>query len=172
MGMYEVDEDGRLPMGNKEYHSFQMIAGFADSLIQETARLERRAKLAKKGTWRDLRMMCTISQKAAQALFDTIPKKKQRIVRAEMDRMTAGVYIAPPSNLPHTEPTDYTTVPTKSLEWLIDQILQWECLCCTREGKEQKKCPFREKLESLYLFELPDIKRGECPFMTMERYTR
>ena len=99
-------------------------------------------------------------------------KKKQKIVKAEMDRMTAGVYVAPPSGLPHTEPTDYTTVPTKSLEWLVDQILQWECLCCQREGKEQKKCPFRERLESLYLFELPDIKKGECPFMTMERYTR
>ena len=172
MGMYDVDDDGRLPIGNKEYHSFQMIAGFADSLLQETNRLERRAKLAGNGTWRDLKMMCSKSKKVAQALFDTMPRKKQKIIHAEMERMTAGVYVAPPSNLPRSEPTDYKTVPTKSLEWLVDQILQWECLCCQKEGKEQKKCEFREKLDSLYLFDIPDIRKGECPFQTMERYSR
>ena len=172
MGTYDIDQDGRLPMSNKEYASFLMLVGFADTLDQEYSRLERRSKLAGKTVWRDLKMLKTVSHNIAQRLFDTIPAKKQALVSEELKRAIAGVVIKPPANLPVHQPTNYTTVPTKSLEWLIDQILQWECLCCVREGKEQKKCPFREKLETMYAFEIPDVKKGECPFQTMERFSR
>ena len=134
----DLDKDGRMPMSNKEYHSFQMLTGFADSFDQEIDRLEARAKLAGKWVWRDMKMLRTVSHKVGQALFNTIPVKKQALVQAELTRMVAGVIIRPPMNLPMHEPTNYTTVPIKSLEWLIDQILQWECLLCDKQGKEQK----------------------------------
>lgn len=172
MGAFDLDQDGKLPLSNKEYASFLMLVGFADTLDQEVDRLEKRAKLAGKTVWRDLKMLKSVSHNVAQALYDTIPAKKQLLVAEELKRAVAGVVIKPPANLPVHQPTNYTTIPTKSLEWLIDQILQWECLCCTREGKDQKKCPFRERLETMYAFEIPDVKKGECPFQTMERFSR
>ncbi len=39
------------------------------------------------------------------------------------------------------------------------------------EGKEQKQCPFRLRLETMYTFDLQDIRKGECPFATIERFT-
>ena len=171
MGEFDLDRDGRLPMGNKEYLCFQTLAGFADTMVNETARLERRAKLAGKGTWRDICMMRKVGRKVTTALFQTLPAKKQPLVFAEMQRMTAEVHIKPPDNLPDPKKDEYTTVPIAALEWLIDQVLQWECLCCDKQGKDQKKCPFRARLEQLYAFELPDIRKGECPFQTIERFT-
>ena len=169
---FDLDQEGKMPLSNKEYASFLMLVGFADTLDQESGKLEKRAKLAGKNAWRDLKMLTTVSHNVAQALFDTIPAKKQLLVAEELKRAVAGVVIKPPANLPVHQPTNYTTIPTQSLEWLIDQILQWECLCCIKEGKDQKKCPFREKLETMYAFELPDVKKGECPFQTMERFSR
>lgn len=166
MDDYRLDEEGKLAMNSREYHDYLMFIGFADTLLQSVPKLEKRARLA--GVWRDLRMMETVAKKVSQALFDTIPRRKRQIVHAEMQRLVSAVTIQPPMGLPQKQFDNYTTVPTKEMEWLIHYSLQWECLACMKEGKEQKQCEFRKHLEALYLFEIDDIRKGECPFRTWE----
>lgn len=171
MDDYRLDADGRLPMNSREYQDFLLFVGFADTALQSADKLERRAKLARKGTWRDMRMMATVAKRVAQALFDTIPKRKQKIVHAEMERMVTAVTIQPPNDLPQKKFPNYTTVPARELEWLIKYSLQWECLGCQLEGAAQRRCEFRKHLESLYLFDIEDVRAGECPFRTWEIYS-
>ena len=166
-----LDEDGKLPLSNKEYLSLQMVIASLDSLQQETGRLEQRAKLAKKGTWRDLRMLTAVSAKVFRNLMETVPLRKRKLIQDELSRTEIIANVRPPHGLPQKKPVLYTAVPVDSLEWLIDQILQWECLTCQKEGKEQKQCPFRLRLETMYTFDLQDIRKGECPFATIERFT-
>lgn len=163
-----LDSDGMLPISNKEYLSLQMVVASLDSLLQETDRLERRAKLAGNGTWRDLKMLTTVSKRVYDNLMKTIPIKKRNLIMEEIRRTQIIANVKPPHGLPQAKPTLYTSVPVESLEWLIGQILQWECLCCQRQGKEQKQCPFRQRLETMYTFDIPDIRKGECPFATLE----
>lgn len=166
MDDYRLDDDGRLPMNSREYQDYLMFVGFADTMLQSVPKLEKRARLA--GAWRDMRMLSSVAKKCAQALFDTIPKRKKALVHAEMERMRSAVVIDPPSGLPGKKLPNYTTVPTKDMEWLIHYALQWECLACQKEGRAQKECAFRQHLEALYLFDIADIRKGECPFRTWE----
>lgn len=165
-----LDEEGKLPLSNKEYASLQMVIASLDSLDQESSRLERRAKLAGKGTWRDLRMLTAVAAKVFTRLMDTVPKKKRKLIQEEIRRTEIIVNVRPPHGLPQSKGVQYTAVPVESLEWLIDRVLKWECLVCEKEGKEQKNCPFRQRLETMYTFDIADIKKGECPFATMEHY--
>lgn len=167
-----LDEDGRLPLSNKEYVSLQMVIASLDSLDQETGRLEQRAKLAGNHTWRDLKMLTAVAAKVFRNLMETIPKRKCRLIQDEIRRTEIIVNVRPPHGLPQAKGVQYTAVPVESLEWLIDHVLQWECLTCQKEGREQKKCPFRQRLETMYTFDIADIRKNECPFMTLERFTR
>ena len=166
-----LDEDGKLPLSNKEYASIRSIIASLDSLEQEVGRLEQRAKLAGNGTWRDLKMLTAVAAKVYKRLMDTIPKKKRGLIQDEISRTEIIVNVRPPHGLPQAKPVQYTAVPVESLEWLTDQILKWECLTCDRQGKDQKKCPFRQRLETMYAFDIPDLRKGECPFATIERFT-
>lgn len=163
-----LDEDGKLPLSNKEYMSLQMVIASMDSLDQETPRLERRAKLAGGSTWRDLRMLTAVAAKVFRSLMGTIPLRKLRLVQEEIRRTEIIVNVRPPHGLPQAKGVQYTAVPVESLEWMIDRVLKWECFACQREGKEQKSCPFRQRLETMYTFDLPDLRQGECPFATID----
>lgn len=167
MGARDLDSDGRLPMSGKEYLDFQRICACGDAYERGMDRLEYRASISPdKNMLKRMRTIRTLINKVEQGLFDTIPRKKQRIVYDEIKRSTVRVEVTSPG-LPQHQNTEYTTVPVESLEWLINRTLQWECLCCEKEGKDQKTCPFRKRLESMYLFEIEELKKGECPFATM-----
>ena len=166
--MFDTDADGMLPLSNKEYGSLKMVMASLDSLVQETDRLEKRAKLAGNGTWRDLKLLKTVTERVYRNLMGTVPLRKRQIVKEEVYRSYVSVNVKPKVNLPEHEETQYTVVPIDSLEWLINRVLKFECFCCDKEGKDQKKCPFRENLEKMYAFDLNDIRQGECPFATIE----
>jgi len=169
MDDFKLDEDGKLPMNSREYQDYLMFVGFADSVLQSVPKLEKRARLA--GAWRDMRMLMTVAAKCTRALLSTIPRRKRQIIQAEMQRMRTAVLIDPPNGLPQPKKLpNFTTVPVEEMEWLIHYSLQWECLTCMKEGKDQKQCAFRQHLEKLYLFDIRDIVKGECPFRTWEVY--
>ena len=164
--MPELDKDGCIPLSNKEYAAFQQLAGFADALIDAESRLETRAKLVP-GLWRDLRLLRVKGEKLCQEIFKTFPRNKREMIRHDWERMFAQITIKPGLNLPEQKLTGYATVPLQALEWLIQTVIDWECLTCMMESKEQKKCGLRAKLEQLYVFDLPDVQKGVCPFCTM-----
>lgn len=166
-----LDETGRMDISSKEYAELQRLIALVDALENRTSRLERRARLSEKGTWRDLCMIRKKARKVCDAICATLPAKRQRLINAELKRTVCLIEVEPPNGLPAQKHTEYTTVPLASLEWLIDHTLQWQCLCCDREGIEQRDCPFREKLDSLYPFEVKDLRRGECPWMTVTLVT-
>lgn len=169
--MYEPDSDGILPLSNKEYGSLKMVMASLDSLAQEVPRLEKRARLAGNGTWRDLKMLQSVTLRIYQNMMKTVPMKKRALIKEEINRSYVSINVKVPAGLPSQEKDQYAVVPIDALEWLTDRVLKWECLMCDKEGREQKKCPFRENLEKMYPFDLPDIRKGECPFKTIEEFT-
>ena len=164
--MPDLDADGRLPLTNKEYVVFQQFAAGIDGLIEAEERMETRVRMIPDG-WRKLRLVCSIGEKLCQDIFKTFPKNKQRQISEEWKRMTVRVEVKPGLGLPEQKAAGFVTVPLEALEWLEKTVIQWECLTCMKETKEQKRCELRERLEKLYTFELPDVKKGECPFCTM-----
>ncbi|MBR6029194.1 MAG: hypothetical protein IKP40_08880 [Clostridia bacterium] len=160
------DENGRLDISSKEYAELQRLIALVDALENRTGRLEKRARLSRKGTWRDLCMFRRVARKVSDALCATLPARRQRLINAELKRTVCRIEVEPPNGLPAQKHEEYTTVPVTSLEWLVYRTLQWECLLCEKEGPEQRKCVFREKLDSLYPFEVTDLRKGECPWKT------
>ena len=164
--MPDLDKDGRLPLTNKEYAVFQQLAAGIDGLITAEERMETRVRTIPDG-WRKLRLIRNMGEKLCQEIFKTFPNNKQRQIAEEWKRMTIRVEVKPGLNLPEQKATGFVTVPLEALEWLEQTVIDWECLTCMKDERERKKCELRAKLEQLYVFELPEVRKGECPFCTM-----
>ena len=164
----QPDEEGRVDVSGKEYMELRRLIALADAVLEKTSRLDQRAKIAAKGTYRDLCLLRKLATKVSGSLCDTIPTKRLKLIKKELAHTVCRIEVQPTNGLPATKHEEYTTVPLESMLWLIDRTLKWECTLCEKEGKEQKKCPFRQRLDACFPYELQDVRKGECPFMTMQ----
>lgn len=154
-------------LNSEELAAWKMLAGFSDSFITAKENLEKRAKAAGPGVWRDLCLMRKTGERICNALFDTFPENKKNAIQASWERLRARVDELPPMGLPGGEMKGHITVPLEALLWVVKTVIDWECTTCMKKGAETKHCELRRKLEALYQFDLPDVQKGVCPFCTM-----
>ncbi|MBO4794309.1 MAG: hypothetical protein J5556_07080 [Deltaproteobacteria bacterium] len=150
-----------------ELQAFLLLAGFSDALIRGEPLLEERLRLIP-GGWRDFRLMRAKGEPLVRALHQTFPKNKRDAVFAEWKRLEVSVDPKPPLGLPQREKEAHVVVPLDALEELVDVVTDWECTTCMLDGKQQKACKLRKRLESLYLYDLPE-PGGLCPFALRSR---
>jgi len=154
-------------ISNKEYAELQRLIALVDALQTRTSRLDERARLAEAGTYRDLCLLRKLARKVCDNIARTIPNKRRRLINEEIKRTACIIEVEPPLGLPAKKHTEYTTVPLNALEWLVLQTVSWHCVGCEKDRQDVKKCPFREQLDSLHCYEVPALRKGECPWATM-----
>lgn len=154
------DEDGRYPLSAKEYDAIRAIFGAVYALTEMHPVLEQRCKTIK-GGWRDIRLLVTVADRLMDALLLTVPRKKLRAMKRELENTVMEIKMKP-AVLPNTD--DYlTVVPQGAVEYVTQKALDFCCLGC--EKRDYRNCELFNSVQSLYHYDFPKAK--ECPLNDM-----
>lgn len=155
------DQDGRYPLSEREYRALRKIFGLVTALLEAQPDLEARCRDIP-GGWRDLRMLCAVSQGLMAKILRTVPKRKLGAIYQELDHTYTDVRV---SYGKPQEGTQYTWIPAAALETIRRQAIAVECYCCDKQGKDAKRCLLRQALLDTYHDEVPPPTDGRgCPF--------
>lgn len=155
----------RVPLSYREYGALKYLFGLVSAFEVQSKELERRAHTIPYG-WRDMRMLASVSARLLAKFARTIPEKKLRMIQQEL-RSTRVTIDVKNTVLPDNK-EKFTYVPEETLNRLIKQAFDHECLFCEKAGADAKKCPLRADIEMCYMFDLP-ADGTACPFAGITR---
>lgn len=163
----DKDADGRFHFSEREYYATRQFFGIITTFNKHAGQLERRVREIPNG-WRDLRMLMTVSERLLGNILKTVPVKKLKAIKKELDNMEFTVSIrnciAPPAK---TDTDGFTYVSQRALERITQRVVDFECFGCQKQGAEAKHCQLRKDIESTYNYEYPCASGKECPFAGM-----
>lgn len=156
--------DGRYPFSQREYYAFRELFGIVSTCSKYMYELEKRAKAAAPGTWRDLRLIEALNEKVMRAMLRTIPKNKLNQIQAELQHTQVIVQVNRSITRGENDYDDNLTyVSQRALERITGIAVDNECLFCEKCGKDVKRCQLRKDIESTYMFDIQDMaKDGHC----------
>lgn len=159
--MSEASE--RTPLTGQEYYAIRALFGLISGYETCLSRLEARAKKCAPGTWRDMKMLAKVSDKTIVNLLKTVPLEKLRQIQRELDNTRISVEVKR-SVIPLPSHDEFTYVPLKPLDSLLNRILTWECAFCEKHGKEIKHCECRKELKAVFPYEIDEESGEGCGY--------
>ena len=156
------NEPERTPLTSREYYAIREMFGIVSTFEKTMGYLEKRAKKLP-GAWRDMNMISAKGQRLIAALLSTVPADKIKLIEKELHNTVVNVDVVR-RGLPEPKIDEFTYVPQKALETLIDGIVQEQCFLCEKDKRQSKKCPWRKAIEATYPWELPEQYKEHCRF--------
>lgn len=103
---------------------------------------ERLEEAGYRNAWRDLQLLYTLTCRIQNALYETMPKKRQEYY----DWMGAYTkyHIAVEGPLPNHGKV--VPISDRNLGAILDECVEHTCLLCLKDGREIEACPIREAL--------------------------
>lgn len=156
----EPDEDGRYMLSGREYSALQMVLA-ATSCLEQTSELIPRIKKIPNG-YRDYQMIRKRLLQLSEAILCTVPYKKLVAIREELKFMKVKTFYG---GILGKQDHGMAFVQTDAMVDILNMIVGMECLLCTKTGKDVKRCPVRQVMNTLMPYELDpsaDPKDGTC----------
>lgn len=158
-----MDIERRNLSGN-EYAALQALFCVISTFAETSPRLEKRAKKARPGTWRDIRMIQSAAARVLDNLLETIPPEKLAHVRADIQHTKLYIRIEPDWAAPTVSTKGFSYTPTQTLNDLLNYLVGNECMFCTKSAKEARKCIHRKTIEDALPHSVPGGDNAECKF--------
>lgn len=153
------DEDGRIPLSQKEYFALRCIFGAVNALSLHYSELERRTKGYKNG-WRDLRCLVSLSEKVMEDILETIPRKKLLQIKKDLDNIVCELK---PRDVAKKNDDGFLCVPENALIHLCESATEFKCFGCEKSQKQAKKdCTLYKSIQAVLNYELEEC--DSCPF--------
>ena len=159
----QPDAEGKYPLSGREYYALRQLFGIASGFETTLGDLKDRAKLTP-GTWRDMKMISAVSDKAITALVRSIPTRKLQQVLKELENTVVSVEVRGGAGLPVSKREPFCYAPEKSIELLIQSTLEWQCFACEKSPKQAKKCPYRKAIDDVFPYEQPGDTPELCKY--------
>lgn len=157
------DVDGKYPLSGREYYSIRELFGMISALEYTMDDLKARAQLTP-GTWRDMCLVMSKAKKVVDELLDTIPQRKLRMIRTDIENTVISVEVRAPHGAKPPRNPDYVCVPSKALDGLLERIVDIDCFACAKRGREIKKCQMRQLIEDTFPYDIPEPDNDGCKF--------
>lgn len=156
----QPDADGRIPLSQAEYEAIRTIYGAVNSLTVYHGDLERRCSGIKNG-WRDLRCLVALSTKVLSEILRTVPVKKLRQMRKDLQNTICIVKTKGVTG----EPRDgFMYVEEDTIVRLAEAAAGVQCFGCDRCQQDAKQnCQLFKDVQSILNYELAE-KDGPCQF--------
>lgn len=172
MNEVRLDEDGRMPMNHEEYKALKMLMASINCLELYGDRLQKRLQGTTKDGWRKLQIARAMQRKAFDGVVGSMPRRKLMQVKAELDNLEITVDVRHRIQKPGTqEYNGHTCIANDVLEWMLNYIMENECLLCEKRGKQVNKCKVRRMLEATYAWDF-EADGETCKFNGMYTETR
>lgn len=149
----------KIPLSNREYYALRNLFAVVSGFNREAETLKKRCQTIP-GAYRDLMMLKSVSEKLMCSIIRTIPDKKRRAIREDLDHIIVEVRIG--KEAAPRDRTEHTYVPTPELDRLVDRVMNFECMLCDKTAKEAKGCKVYEDVSACYKWDF--APNGEsCP---------
>ena len=143
----QPEPDGRVPLSGKEWNHLRSLIAAIDMVLRSGDALKDRLKLVPYG-WRDYRMLTVRMPALMDDLLDTIPTKKLRAIREELQHSRLTLEVVGPSE---RKLHGGIYIDEEAYIRLIDRCMAMECMLCERCGKDVDKCElYRIILDTLH----------------------
>ena len=158
--MLKRDDDGRYPLSSSEYTAIRHVIAAVDALSKHYDTLSERLALVKWGR-RDYRLIHAKSYKLFERMLETIPFKKLRAMRAELDASVCEVRVNAASV---NRELGYTVVDVDALRDLANMAIENKCFLCYKSAVEGRKCPIYKTICACMTY-APEGEgaKGACP---------
>ena len=154
----------RTPLSGREYAALQAYFCVVSTLTETIAPLEKRIKSARPGTWRDYRMMQTVSEKVLDNVLETVPADKLAHISQDIRHTKLYIRIEPEWAAPTMKTGGFSYTPTDALNNLLNYLMEHECLMCDKSAKESRKCPHRKLIEKSLPHTVPGNDSEDCKY--------
>lgn len=135
--MLKADPDGRYPLSSAEYTALRHVIAAVDALPKQGDALRDRLKLIKYG-YRDYKLMHAVAYKLFEKLIATVPYKKIKALRGELDASVCEVRVNAASV---NRELGLTVVEVDDLMRIANMAIERECFLCSKSAVEGRKCP-------------------------------
>ena len=156
------EENRTKPLTEKEYYALRELLALVSQFERCADMLNERAKL-KEGLIDDLNIVRQKAQYTLERLLVTIPVEKLEMVRRDVRDIRVEV-INEKVKRYRQKDDPYAYVPLRSLEFLLQEIIDFRCFACEKTGLEIDTCPYKKAVEAVYPFKLPGGSRTCCKF--------
>lgn len=159
------DEDGRIPLSNKEYTAIRAIFGAVNALELYHHDLENRSRSIKDG-WRDLRCLVKLAENVMQRMLKTVPFKKLVQIQKELNNTVCIIKVKGVSG---QKSEGIVCVSEEALIALCSAAMKMNCFGCSKSRKEaEKNCEIYKRIQEVLSYELDDLESGACPLSEEE----
>lgn len=156
--MRKMDEDGMYPLSAKEHLALRNLYGAVNALLLKQDDLKERLKML--GLLEEFQQVSDSYCKILASILNTVPLKKQNMIRREMDNTFLYVSIGR-TVLPAGDKGCY--LDSDVLMNLINMCLKDHCFVCQKSYKEgTRHCPVFKAISDCYAYEF-DQTDDCCP---------
>lgn len=157
--MRQPDADGLYPMSAKEHLALRTLYGAVNALLTKQDDIKDRVALL--GMTEDYEEITDKFCKLLAGFLNTIPRRKQEMVRREMNNTILTVSIG----RTYTDSThNGCYIDSEVLMKLINLCMQDHCFICQKSFKEgTRHCPIYKAIADCYAYELTDEESNFCP---------
>lgn len=149
----------RTPLSGREYAAVQSLFAAVSTFKETVGFLEKRARAAGDGTWRDLCMLGAKTDRIMESILRTVPEPKLRQVLKEIQNVKLYIRVEPPGLKSMPDKT-FSYVPTEALNDILAMVTEYNCMTCDRTATEARHCEVRKALNDILPHDLPG-KDGE-----------
>jgi len=152
------------PVSGKEYAAMQGLFAVLSTYQVTEPVLEKRLRKLRGGVWRDFRMIQSKMDRVIRALLTTVPVNKLQQIQRNFSATKVYVKTEAPG-IPTMDSTSWVYVPAPSLDYILNIVIENNCLLCDKTEIEGRHCPHRKALEDCLPHQV-DVARGSerCKF--------
>lgn len=158
--MLKKDDDGRYPLSSSEYTAIRHVIAAVDACSKHYDTLSERLRLVKWGA-RDYKLVHAKAYKLFEKLLETIPFKKLKVMRAELDASVCEVRVNAASV---NRELGYTVLDVDDLRDLANLAVESRCFLCYKSAVEGRKCPVYKAICACLPYKPDGVSsKGACP---------
>ena len=134
------------PVSGREYAALQSLFAVISTITVSEPILEKRLRRLGGGVWRDFRLLAVKADRVMHALLSTVPVNK--LQQIERNFSMTRVYIKTEApGIKTVDDTSYVYVPARALDYVLNIMIENNCLLCDKTEIEGRKCEHRRALE-------------------------
>ena len=134
------------PVSGKEYAAMQSIFAMISTIQVAEPILEKRLRRLGGGVWRDWRMLMVKLDRVMRALLSTVPVNKLQQINRNFGMTRVYIKTEAPG-IKTMDDTSYVYVPARALDYVLNIMIENNCLLCDKSEIEGRKCEHRRALE-------------------------
>ncbi len=152
----------RTPLSGKEYAALQSTFATRSNFTVILPILKKRAEAA--GVWEDLQRVDELCEQVMRQLLRTVPIPKLKQVMQNLSKVKIYIKEEAPG-IQTKDPTNFVYVKAESLDFILQECMDFHCAMCDKTEIEGRKCPYRQAIEGCLPYEIRVARGSEkCKF--------